>query len=217
MSSLHFAILGEHRRATSRVSLPCPAISLGRQFGFVNIARAVEEAGKVFLSHGVVAQNFHTAHVHVTDATVSSMKHKKSAWQPLVDVAGRYFERWRLRRFHGVSLIHPLANEDVQTIQFRMTRCLLLELDGIVLSQCTLSPLRKVERYFVGVIRKSMKQRSLVAHLSFVYVRSRSGSQLVPSRDNSPWPMMVLPSSMSVPVKRCEKPGAFLHHFQILS
>ena len=42
-----------------------------------------------------------------------------------------------------------------------------------------------------------------------VNVTLKSGSQVEPSFDNSPCQVMVLPSSLNVPVIRCEKPRRF--------
>ena len=47
-----------------------------------------------------------------------------------------------------------------------------------------------------------------------VYVTLKSGSQVEPSCDNSPCQVMVLPSSLNVPVIRCEKSGENRHIFQ---
>src|SRR6266496_6403164 len=49
---------------------------------------------------------------------------------------------------------------------------------------------------------------------SFVYVRSKSCSHFEPSTDFSQAAVMVFPSSLNVPIKRCEKPGKSLHTFQ---
>src|SRR5678816_4461960 len=56
-----------------------------------------------------------------------------------------------------------------------------------------------------------------VCYFTRVNVSSKSFSQVVLSFDNSPLPIMVCPSLAIAQVKRCEKSGAFLHHFKILS
>jgi hypothetical protein len=50
-----------------------------------------------------------------------------------------------------------------------------------------------------------------------MYVRSKSCSQFDPSLDFSQRPVIVLPSSLNVPVKRWEKFGESRHSYQTLS
>lgn len=108
------AAVGEDRRAARGLSLPRPRVALDGQLVRCCAALAVEEAGDVLLALGIVADDLDSAPIRVASAAVGGVEDEEPASRLLVDVAGEYPDRRRLRSGHGVSLVDPLPDNDVQ-------------------------------------------------------------------------------------------------------